>query len=336
LAGEWMPVTFLRNEKGVFKNITKESGVGDQTGWWNSIAAGDFDNDGDIDYIVGNLGQNSFYRASEKYPVRIYGKDFDNNGIYDMMTSLYLPDSEGVIKEFPAETRDDLLKQMNSMRRRFPSYRSYAKATMQEVLSDKEREGALQLNANNFQTSLFRNDGNGKFTIIPLPPQAQFSAVNGMVVDDFDGDGRLDIILNGNDYGTEPFIGRYDALNGLYLKGDGKGGFTPLSILQSGIFIPGDGKGLVKLRSADGDYLLAAGQNRGPLKIMELKKKRQLIALQPNDISAEIIYKNGVRRKEEFYYGSSFLSQSGRFLKLDPGMQSVVIMDSKGRSRKVQ
>jgi hypothetical protein len=125
-------------------------------------------------------------------------------------------------------------------------------------------------------------------------------------------------------------------LNGLYLKGDGKGGFTPLSILQSGIFIPGDGKGLVKLRSADGNYLLAAGQNRGPLKIMELKKKRQLIALQPNDMSAEIIYKNGVRRKEEFYYGSSFLSQSGRFLKLDPGMQSVEIMDSKGRSRKVQ
>jgi hypothetical protein len=336
LAGEWMPVTFLRNEKGVFKNITKESGVGDQTGWWNSIAAGDFDNDGDIDYIVGNLGQNSFYRASEEYPVRIYGKDFDNNGIYDMMTSLYLPDSEGVIREFPAETRDDLLKQMTSMRKRFPSYRSYAKATMDEVLTAEERKGALQLNANNFQTSLFRNDGNGKFTIIPLPPQAQFSAINGMVVDDFDGDGRLDIILNGNDYGTEPFVGRYDALNGLYLKGDGKGGFTPLSILQSGIFIPGDGKGLVKLRSADGNYLLAAGQNRGPLKIMELKKKKQLISLQPNDISAEIIYKNGVRRKEEFYYGSSFLSQSGRFLKLDSGMQSVEIMDSKGKSRKVQ
>jgi hypothetical protein len=335
LAGEWMPVTFLRNNKGVFTNVTKETGVGDQTGWWNSIAVGDFDNDGDMDYIVGNLGQNSFYRASKEYPVRIYGKDFDHNGVYDMISSLYLPDSDGVKREFPAETRDDLLKQMTSMRRKFPSYRSYAKATMDVVLSPEERKGAVILGANNFQTSLYRNDGNGHFTVIPLPPQAQLSAINGMVVDDFDGDGNLDVILNGNDYGTEPSVGRYDALNGLYLKGDGKGNFTSLSILQSGIFIPGDGKSLVKLRSAGGNYLLAAGENRGPLTIMELKKKRRLLPLQPSDMSAGVVLKSGARRKEEMYYGSSFLSQSGRFLLADEGAQSVEIMDSKGGRRTI-
>ncbi|HLX91674.1 MAG TPA: VCBS repeat-containing protein, partial [Puia sp.] len=111
LAGEWMPITFLHNDKGKFSNITPSTGIAGHTGWWNTIVAGDFDNDGDIDYIVGNLGRNSFYRASEAYPVRVYGKDFDNNGVYDMITSLYLPDKDGEKKEFPSESRDDLLKQ---------------------------------------------------------------------------------------------------------------------------------------------------------------------------------------------------------------------------------
>jgi hypothetical protein len=191
------------------------------------------------------------------------------------------------------------------------------------------------LNASTFQSALFRNDGNGKFTMIPLPPQAQLSAVNGMVAGDFNGDGNLDIVLNGNDYGTEPFVGRYDAMNGLCLEGDGKGGFRALSILESGIYIPGDGKALVKLRGAGGSYLLAAGQNRGPLKLIELKKKRRFIPLQPLDVSAEIRYKNGSKRKEEFYYGSSFLSENGRFLEWDDGIQSVVVADSRGKTRTI-
>ncbi len=165
LAGEWMPVTFLKNDKGVFKNVTESTGIGNKTGWWNSITAGDFDNDGKMDYIVGNLGQNSFYRGSEKYPVRVYAKDFDNNGIYDMIPSLYLPDVDGKKKEFPAQGRDDLLKQINAMRKKFPTYKSFAIATMDQVLTDKDRKGALILDANDFQTALLRNDGNGKFTL---------------------------------------------------------------------------------------------------------------------------------------------------------------------------
>jgi hypothetical protein len=333
LAGEWMPVTFLKNEKGIFKNITATSGLGNQTGWWNSIIGGDFDNDGDIDYIVGNLGQNSFYRASETYPVRAYGKDFDANGIYDMIPSLYLPDADGNIKEFPAQTRDDMLKQINAMRKKFPTYKSYATATMDQVLTKDERKGALILEANNFQTCLLRNEGNGKFSMIPLPVQAQLSVINGMVVEDFDGDGNLDIVMNGNDYGTEVSVGRYDALNGLFLHGDGKGNFEPESILQSGIFIPGNGKALVKLRSASGKCLLAAGQNRGPLKILELKKNVRTIPLQSSDISAVIRYKNGISRKQEIYYGASFLSQSGRFLNLDTNVSGVEITDDKGSKR---
>jgi len=335
LAGEWMPVSFLKNEKGVFRNVTNETGISNQTGWWNSIAAGDFDNDGDIDYIVSNLGQNSFYRASEQYPVRVYGKDFDSNGVYDMIPSLYLPDKEGKKKEFPAQTRDDLLKQMNTMRRKFPTYKSFAEATMDEVLSEQQRNGALILQANNFRTSLLRNDGNGKFTMIPLPAEAQFSVINGMVVDDFDGDGNLDVVMNGNDFGTEVTVGRYDAMNGLFLKGDGKGNFAAESILQSGIFIPGNGKALVKLRGSSGNCLLAAGQNRGPLKIFQLKQPVNCLPLLPSDVSGIIKYKNGSSRKQEFYFGESFLSESGRFLVIDDKVAALELTDNKGNKRRV-
>jgi hypothetical protein len=330
-----MPITFLKNDKGVFRNVTESTGIKDRTGWWNSITAGDFDNDGDIDYIVGNLGQNSFFRGSEQYPVSVYGKDFDKNGIYDAIPSLYLPDINGEKKEFPAQGRDDLLRQINAMRKKFPTYKSYALATMNEVLTDSDRKDALILHANDFQTVLLRNDGGGKFTLIPLPKEAQFSVINGIVADDFDGDGNLDLVMNGNDYGTEVSIGRYDALNGLFLKGDGKDHFHAETILQSGIFIPGNGKALVKLKSASGKYLLAASQNRGPLKIFELKKNQKTFNLEPLDVRATVKYKNGKTSVQEFYYGSSFLSQSGRFLLLEDSVSSVEITNSQGITRKV-
>jgi hypothetical protein len=336
LAGEWMPVTFLRNDHGVMKNVTEGSGISNQIGWWNSIAAGDFDNDGKIDYVIGNLGRNSFYRASDEYPLRVYAKDFDKNGIYDMIPSLYLPDTNGDMKEFPAQGRDDLLRQINNMRKKFPSYKSYAVAEMKQVLTEDERKDALILKANNLQTCLCHNEGNGKFTMIPLPAQVQLSAINGMVSEDFDGDGNLDLIINANDYGTEPNVGRYDALNGLYLKGDGKGNFVPLSILQSGIFIPGNGRSLVKMQGAGDKCLIAASQNRGPLKIFELKQGVQIMRVGPSDVSVLLKYKNGKERKQEIYYGSSFLSESGRFLNLDNNVREVEIKDSRGATRKMK
>ncbi len=337
LAGEWMPVTFFKNDKGIFKNVTAGSGISNQIGWWNTIAAGDFDNDGDIDYIVGNLGQNSFYKATNQYPVSIYAKDFDNNGSYDAFPSLYLPASQGnpTKKEFPAQTRDDIVKQMIGMRATFQNYKSYATVAMDQLLTKEQLKDALILKANNFNSCYCRNDGAGKFTLIPLPFQAQLSALNGMTVDDFDGDGNLDIVMNTNDYGTDVTVGRYDALNGLILKGDGKGNFMPQSILESGIFIPGNGKALIKLRSKNGKYLLAAGQNRGPLKVFELKKDITNILLQPNEASAEISFRNGKKQRQEFYYGFSFLSQSARFLSIDKNVASITITDSAGKTRKL-
>ncbi|HVS96325.1 MAG TPA: VCBS repeat-containing protein, partial [Puia sp.] len=336
LAGEWMPFTVFRNDKGILKNISSGTGLGDRTGWWNSIVAGDFDNDGDIDYVVGNLGLNSFYRASPERPVRVYGKDFDDNGVYDMLTSLYLPDQKGQLREFPAMGRDDLLRQMNSMRKKFPAYRDYAVATMDDVLTPGQRKGATILSANEMRSCLFRNDGGGKFTMVPLPMEAQVSAINGMVAGDFDGDGNLDIVINGNDFGTDVSTGRYDALDGLLLKGDGHGGFLPASILQSGIFIPGDGKALVALRGAGGHYLLAAGQNRGDLKLYRRRTDARQVPLMPSDAGALVRLRDGRTRREEYYYGESYLSQSARFLDWSGPIVSVELIDDRGKRRLVR
>jgi hypothetical protein len=335
MAGEWMPVTFLKNDHGVFKNVTSNTGLTNKLGWWNTIVAGDFDHDGDIDYIVGNTGLNTFFKASDKYPVYITAKDFDNNGSYDAFPSLFLKDPEGKMKEYPVHTRDDIIKQMIGMRVKFQNYKSYATATMDDVLPPDMRKGALRLKANTMESVYLRNDGNGKFTMIPLPLEAQLSQLCGMAVDDFDGDGNLDVVINANDYGTEITSGRYDALNGLMLKGDGKGNFKPLTIQQSGIYIPGNGKALVKVMGAKGKYLLAASQNMGAMKIFELKKYGHSVKLQPLDMYAIIKYKNGKIARQEFYYGDSFLSQSGRFMNLDNTMASVAITDNYGHVRNI-
>ena len=335
LAGEWMPVTFFKNDHGVFKNVTASTGISGKTGWWNTIAAGDFNHDGRMDYIVGNTGLNTFYKASEKYPVYITASDFDNNGTYDAFPSVFLKDVDGEMKEFPVHTRDDAMKQMMGLRKNFQNYKSYATATFDQIITPEMQKGALRLSVNTLQSVYLRNDGGGKFTMIPLPLQAQFSQLNGIAVDDFDGDGNLDVALSGNDYGTEVTTGRYDAFNGLMLKGDGKGSFKPLSILQSGIYIPGNAKALVKLAGANNKYLLAASQNRDVMKVFELKRAVHNIKLQPLDLFATIKYKNGKTTKREFYYGDSFLSQSGRFISVDESMNSVTITDNMGHTRAV-
>jgi len=330
LAGEWMPVTFLENDKGTFKNVTSSSGIADQVGWWNTIAAGDFDNDGDIDYIVGNAGLNTYYKASDKYPVSVYAKDFNNDGSYDAITSQYLPDNnkDKKMQEYPVALRDEIIRQMITMRRKYIDYKTYAVATMDSVLPADQRKDAIIYHANNLASSYLRNDGNGKFTLQKLPVQAQLSTLCGISVADFDGDGNLDVVINGNDYGTEVNTGRYDALNGLMLKGDGNGNFSALTVMQSGIYIPGNGKSLVQLRNNKNECLLAASENRGPLRIFKLRNQVTSIPLKPEDQYATIELKNGKKRKVEFYYGSSYLSQSSRFFMVNNSVKSVSFYNS--------
>jgi hypothetical protein len=337
LAGEWMPVTFLQNQKGKLDNVTAATGIAGRKGWWSSIAGGDIDNDGDTDYIIGNLGLNSFYRASDSFPARIYAKDFDNNGSFDAIPSLYLPDVvNGQRKEFPAQTRDDLAKQMIGFRQKFPSYKPFALATMDQVLTQEELKGALELEANEFSSMVVLNKGGGKFDMVPLPVQAQWSPVNGMIVTDLDDDENLDLVLNTNDYGTEVAVGRYDALNGLVLKGDGKGGFSVLGQNQAGFRVPADGKALAMLKSADGKMLLAASQNKGPLKVFKHNFPVKFLPVQPEDNHVILHLRSGKKRRAELYYGQGFLSQSDRQLILGPSVLRADVSNEKTGSRTVE
>jgi hypothetical protein len=336
LAGEWMPVRFLKNDHGKFRDVTASTHIANQIGWWNSITPGDFDNDGDMDYVVGNLGENSFYKASDQYPVSIYAKDFYNQGTVQCILTSFIKDKQGgEPKEFITDARDDVMGQLPFLKKRFLTYKDFGKATFDQVFTAQELKNSIKYSANNFSSSYIRNNGDGTFTMERLPDAVQYSAINGMVTEDFDGDGNLDICMNTNEYGTEPSFGRYDASNGLILKGDGKGRFTPLTILQSGIFIPGNGKAMVKLRSGDGSYLVAASQNKGQLKLFHLKKGNRFLSILPMDVAATVVYKDGRRQKREIGYGNSFLSQSGRFVVIDPKMAYVEVTDSKGQIRKI-
>ncbi len=288
--------------------------------------------------VAGNLGRNSYYRASDKYPVSVYAADFNNSGRYHAYLSLFLPVShtDTTLKEFPAQSRDDVVEQMMPLSRKFPDNKSFARATISDIFTADQLKEFLIRRANYFSSGYFRNEGNGKFVMQPLPVQAQISVLNSMVVDDFDGDGNLDVLISGNDYGTEVSVGRNDALNGLLLSGDGKGGFISKTILESGIFIPGNNKALIKLRGKNNRYLVVASQYRGRITIFELKRNVRTIEWQPDDQYAEIRYGNGVLQKQENYRGSSYLSQSTGFLATSDDVVEVTFVDNKNQKRVVK
>jgi hypothetical protein len=164
LAGEWMSIQFLKNNNGKFENVTAASGVSDKPGWWNSIIAGDFRHTGRIDYVVGNMGLNSFYQAADQHPIYITAGDFANNRSFMAIPSLFLPDLHGKLEEFPANGRDEIIERMPVLKKQFPDYQSFAKATMDNVIPPDKRTNAIRLKANTLQSCYLRNDGNGKFT----------------------------------------------------------------------------------------------------------------------------------------------------------------------------
>lgn len=337
VVGEWMPVTFYKNNGGRFFRINSATGIDKHVGWWNSIVAGDFNNDGKTDYVAGNLGQNSNYKATATRPMTILGKDVDGNGSFDAMIFCYMKSEDGSQKQFPMHTRDDLISQVIGIRKKYPTYNGFGRATMQDLWKEDDRKGAIELSATDMNTSFIENKGGGKFSITALPTAAQTAPVYGMVARDIDLDGNLDLVMAGNDFGMEPFTGRHDAFMGLYLKGNGKGGFTAVTMPQSGLCISGDAKGLAIIKTANNE-LIVATQNQDSIKVYQQTgiKPYKWIKLNPNDFYAEVTYKNSTKQKVEFYYGSTYLSQSSRGLKVDPNVTKIIIADYSGRKREVK
>jgi enediyne biosynthesis protein E4 len=333
LAGEWMPITILKNSNGKSLKLIDNQELNQKKGIWNSLAAGDFDNDGDMDYIAGNVGENNLHRASDEYPISLYAKDFNTDGIYDVIPTVYYKDASGKRSEVTFNGRDDLAKQMNTIRKKFDNYNKLATAKFSDVLSAEELKDALILKVNYQKTSYIENLGEGKFKISALPMQVQTAPINGMLVEDFDMDGNLDVLMIGNDFGNEVSVGRLDAFNGLLLKGDGKGKFKPLTLSESAFCVKGDAKGLVRVTNPLGNPMVMASQNRAELRTFLGLKGLKSKALQTNDATVFEKLQNGKTRKVEVGYGTSFLSQSSRSILLSPMIKSVEVLDYQGKRR---
>jgi len=332
LTTEWGNIKFFQNDGRLFKQIN--TGVDKQNGWWNSISAADLDNDGDMDYIVGNFGQNGYLKPTDNYPIKSYGKDFDNNGSFDAIFTNFLPSMiNGPIKEFPIASRDEFIREMTALKERFPNYASYAKCEMKQIFSPEIMKDALTLSVNNFNSCWLENMGNFNFTIHNLPAQAQLAPIYGIIAKDFDGDGFIDIALNGNEYAMAPYLGRYDAFKGLILKGNATKTFSPLTIKESGFYLNGNGKSLAEIIVNNRPSMLA-GQNRDLLKLYANKKfSSYLIQLNEEDVYAMIHLKNGKIRKEEFTGGGSFLSQSSKFIITNERMKFIEIFNNRSQKR---
>lgn len=263
--GEWMPIMILKNTPQTFEDITPTSGLEKSNGWWQSITTADFDQDGDMDFVVGNRGNNSFFKASYKTPATLYAKDFDDNGTIDAIPFYYFNDNQA----HPKHSLDEIAYQLPSIRKKMDTYQKFSNATLNDLFSSVELMGSIQLNAFTFESVYLENKGNGKFRFQPLPIQAQFSTIRSMLVEDINNDQKQDIIVCGNDYGADVDSGRQDASFGLVLMGDGKGDFKPLSYQQSGFFVKGDARQLISIKTTKQSKLKIAFFNNSGITAFE-------------------------------------------------------------------
>jgi hypothetical protein len=260
VVGEWMPITIFHNTGRGRLEKMNVPGLEKSAGWWNRIIAGDFTGDGRLDLIVGNLGLNTRLQAKADEPVTMYVKDFTHNGFVQQIIS-YRHNG----REYPLTLRDDLIRSLTFLKDRYRNYKEYARQTVADVFPQKDLADAVVKNAYTFATTLAKNNGNGTFTLVPLPTEAQIAPVYGVLASDVDGDGKPDLLLAGNFDGVKPEIGKMSAGYGVYLRGDGKGHFTPERELQSGFFVPGQARDIQRVRTRTGSVYVVARNNDRPL-----------------------------------------------------------------------
>jgi hypothetical protein len=255
-AGEWMPLQFYENDGKRLRNVTGSVGLPSMRGWWYSLVAGDFNNDGHPDLVAGNLGLNFPYTTSATSKFGVYANSFTGNRTTDVVLTQEIDGTEypvfGLAKLGPA---------IYTVGLRFPTYESFATAPIGRLFSASQLRQAVHYQVDTFASAYLQNNGDGTFAVRPLPNFAQISPIRRMVAFDVDGDGNLDLIAAGNLYYTEPNTTRADAGNGVWLRGDGRGGFTPISPSVSGFLAPLEVTDLALLALPTGKAILVANNS---------------------------------------------------------------------------
>lgn len=265
IVGEWMPVMVFHKQNGKLVNVTNQFLDKNYNGWWNKIAVGDFNSDGRPDLVIGNMGLNTQFKASEQEPLEMYYKDFDNNGSVDPIFSFYIQH-----KKYPYLTRDELIGQLPAMRKRFGDFKSYADVTLDELFNNGELKDAGHLVANYMNTTCFLSSANGKFKTIELPKEAQYSPVYAIDIFDFNKDGNMDLLLCGNNSHFKIRLGKFDANYGVLLSGDGKGNFKYINQPESGFNIWGDVRSCIQINTTI--YFGINGSSIAAYKLTAVKK----------------------------------------------------------------
>ena len=256
VVGEWMAIQLYHNNKGKLEDITDDVGLEKTNGMWNKITAKDMDNDGDTDFVIGNMGLNTQFTASLEQPLQVYAGDFRGDGKITPIICNYV---QG--KTYPIATLDEVQNAIPALKKKFFKYADYADATFNEMFPTEMADEAKLFSVYTLQTSYVENKGDNKFVVHPLPLPAQFSFVQGILAADFTGDGKVDILLSGNFYPYRVQYGPCDASVGLLLAGDGKGNFKPLTRNETGLLIQGDVRDMISLKDKKGSHIIISKNN---------------------------------------------------------------------------
>jgi len=265
VVGEWMPVRLFAQREGKFIDRTAAAGFAATSGWWNSITVADVNADGRPDAVLGNLGLNSYIKASRERPARLYVHDFGRNGTLEQILTF---SKNGV--SYPLASRDELVRQVAPLRVRYPTYASFGASRAEDIFPAAELKAARMLEAQTLASTVALSNGDGSFSLRPLPTEAQFAPIYAALADDFDGDGRIDLLLGGNFHGVTPMRGRYDASYGTLLRGKGDGLFAPVELDESGLVIDGQVRRIASIRRARGGRSIIVARNNDRLLVFQV------------------------------------------------------------------